>query len=153
MLDKNQYFLFQTVGNKITPLVVNPGRIVLTNVTLYFQPYNNAEEKPVIKVKLTSIKRIFQRRYLLRPLGKLFINFSEFFRRLEFCFEMEIFFAGLEIEYTNNKEKSDHIYLTFSKPEDRQKLYHRIIIAQQELKQTLSQPQPDNNNLNNQGRI
>ena len=35
-----------------------------------FQPYNNAEDKPVIKVKLTSIKRIFQRRYLLRPLGK-----------------------------------------------------------------------------------
>ena len=53
---------FQTVGNKITPLVVNPGRIVLTNVTLYFQPYNNAEPVPVFKVKLASIKRIFQRR-------------------------------------------------------------------------------------------
>ena len=58
-------FNFQTVGNKITPLVVNPGRIVLTNVTLYFQPYNNAEPVPVFKVKLVSIKRIFQRRYLI----------------------------------------------------------------------------------------
>ena len=100
--------LLQTVGNKITPLVVNPGRIVLTSATLYYQPYNNAEEKPVIKVKLSSIKRIFQRRYLLRPLG-------------------------LEIEYTNTKNKSDHIYLTFSKPEERQKLYHKLVIAKQEL--------------------
>ena len=101
-------YYFQTVGNKITPLVVNPGRIVLTSATLYFQPYNNAEQKPVIKVKLSSIKRIFQRRYLLRPLG-------------------------LEIEYTNIKNKSDHIYLTFGKPEERQKLYHKLVIAKQEM--------------------
>ena len=84
--------MFQTDGNKISPLVVNPGKIVLTSVTLYFQPYNNAEDKPVIKVKLSSIKRIFQRRYLLRPLG-------------------------LEIEYTDLKGRTDHVYLTFSKPE------------------------------------
>ena len=71
---------------------MNPGKIVLTSVTLYFQPYNNAEDKPVIKVNLSSIKRIFQRRYLLRPLG-------------------------LEIEYTDLKERTDHVYLTFSKPE------------------------------------
>ena len=51
------------MGNKITPLVINPGRVVLTNAILYFQPYNNAEANPVIKIKLTSIKRIFQRRF------------------------------------------------------------------------------------------
>lgn len=100
--------LLKTVGNKITPLVINPGRIVLTNVTLYFQPYNNAETSPVYKVKLASIKRIFQRRYLLRPLG-------------------------LEIEYTNIRGKSDHIYLTFNQPNDRQKLYHKIIVARQDV--------------------
>ena len=55
--------LFKTIGNKITPLVVNPGIIVLTDVILYFQPFNNAEATPVIKVKLNSIKRIFQRRF------------------------------------------------------------------------------------------
>ena len=99
-------------------MVVNPGRIVLTTVTLYFQPYNNAEKQPVIKVKLSTIKRIFQRRYLLRPLG-------------------------LEIEFTNMaKNKSDHIYLTFNKPEDRQKLYHKLLIAKQELE--LKAGQEDN---------
>ena len=54
--------LLKTVGNKITPLVVNPGRVVLTDAILYFQPYNNAEANPVIKIRLASIKRIFQRR-------------------------------------------------------------------------------------------
>ena len=39
---------------------------------------------------------------------------------------------GLEIEYTNMKGKSDHIYLTFSQPEERQKLYHKIIVARQQ---------------------
>ena len=57
-------------------------------------------------------------------------------------------FSGLEIEYTNSKDKSDHIYLTFSKPEDRQKLYHRIIIALQEVQQM---PRQQDNNLNNPG--
>jgi len=115
--------LHKTVGNKITPLVVNPGRIVLTDVTLYFQPYNNAEAVPVFKVKLASIKRIFQRRYLLRPLG-------------------------LEIEYVNMKGKSDHIYLTFNQPSERQKLYHKIIVARQAQPQSQS-PQQIPQTLNN----
>ena len=38
---------------------------------------------------------------------------------------------GLEIEYTNMKGKSDHIYLTFNQPSERQKLYHKIIVARQ----------------------
>ena len=104
------YFHSQTVGNKVSPLVVNPGKIVLSTTILYFQPYNNAEDKPVIKVKLSSIKRIYQRRYLLRPLG-------------------------LEIEYTDIRNRTEFIYLTFSQPEERQKLYHKLIIARQELEE------------------
>ena len=44
---------------------------------------------------------------------------------------------GLEIEYTNIKDRSDHIYLTFSQPCERQKLYHRIIVARQQQQQKL----------------
>ena len=33
----------ETQANKISPLVVNPGRIVLTCSRIYFQPYNNIE--------------------------------------------------------------------------------------------------------------
>ncbi|XP_040571952.1 protein FAN [Lepeophtheirus salmonis] len=100
--------LFKTVGNKIRPLVVNPGRIVLTDRILYFQPFNNAETKPVLKIRLDYIQRIFRRRYLLRPLG-------------------------LEMEYLNEKRKRERMYLTFAQPEDRNKLYHKLI-AQEPLK-------------------
>ena len=34
---------------------------------------------------------------------------------------------GLEIDYVNHRDKREHIYLTFQKPEDRQKLYHKMI--------------------------
>ena len=30
-------------GEKVTPMVANPGRILLTSHRLYFQPFNNAE--------------------------------------------------------------------------------------------------------------
>ena len=36
---------------------------------------------------------------------------------------------GLEIEYVNMKSKSDHIYLTFNQPSERQKLYRKIMSA------------------------
>ena len=52
---------------KVLCLITKRSNLFISNC---FQPYNNAEEKPVIKVKLASMKRIFQRRYLLRPLGK-----------------------------------------------------------------------------------
>lgn len=31
------------LGERIAPLVSNPGRIMLTSSRLYFQPYNNVE--------------------------------------------------------------------------------------------------------------
>ena len=52
---------------------------------------------------------------------------------------------GLEIEYVNMKGKSDHIYLTFNQPSERQKLYHKIIVARQA--QPQSQPQTTLNNV------
>lgn len=33
--------VIETQANQITPLVVNPGRVVLSTSRLYFQPYNN----------------------------------------------------------------------------------------------------------------
>lgn len=42
-------------GEKVTPLMSNPGRIMLTSSRIYFQPYNNVEvvcDLPVIIVTL-----------------------------------------------------------------------------------------------------
>lgn len=35
--------VIDTIGSKISPLVVNPGKIVLSTQNLYFQPFNNIE--------------------------------------------------------------------------------------------------------------
>lgn len=42
-LDLYEKILVETQADKITPLVVNPGRVVLSNSRLYFQSYNNIE--------------------------------------------------------------------------------------------------------------
>lgn len=31
-------------ANKVLPLVINPGRVLLTNSRIYFQPYNNMDQ-------------------------------------------------------------------------------------------------------------
>ena len=59
----------QINGNKITPLVQNPGRIVVTDQRLYFQPLHNSGPKPVERYDLSSIERILTRRHALRHIG------------------------------------------------------------------------------------
>ncbi|XP_062502057.1 protein FAN-like [Corticium candelabrum] len=58
----------ETTGDRVTPLVQNPGQIVLTTAFLYFQPFNK-EPEIVLKVKLSSMGQIVKRRYLLRQVG------------------------------------------------------------------------------------
>ena len=50
---------------QVSPLVSNPGRVILSSVRLYYQPYNS-EPWPVLKIRLTDIERVVQRRYLLQ---------------------------------------------------------------------------------------
>ncbi|XP_033626549.1 protein FAN-like [Asterias rubens] len=96
-----EQIIMETVGDHIKPLVVNPGRIMLTSSRLYFQPFNNVEPVPVIKIKLSDIKRLIKRRFLLRE-------------------------VGLEIFCSESSFKSD-MFLVLSKPEDRNKLYNNIL--------------------------
>ncbi|KAI4464259.1 beige/beach-related [Holotrichia oblita] len=42
-LDLYEKIIMETQGEKIDPLIRNPGRIILTNTKFYFQPYNNIE--------------------------------------------------------------------------------------------------------------
>ena len=73
------------------------------------------------------------------------IHICKFFSHLRYLLRP----LGLEIEYTNIKGKSDHIYLTFSQPSERQKLYHKIILARQNLSQR--NPDPDDHPLKSNG--
>lgn len=58
-------------GERITPLVSNPGRIMLTSSRLYFQPYNNIEVEPVLKITLSDLQSVHKRRYMLRHMVRM----------------------------------------------------------------------------------
>ena len=94
--------VFETVANRVAPLVLNQGRILLTNQFLYFQSDNNVEKDPVIKIRLKNITSVFCRRYLLRP-------------------------QGLEISYEDEKGAKQQIYWSIVKKGDRDLLYKKMM--------------------------
>ncbi|RZF42157.1 hypothetical protein LSTR_LSTR004306 [Laodelphax striatellus] len=67
--DLSERIVLEIIGNRITPLVVNPGRILLSNLNLYFQPFNKIEPHLFLKIPLKGIKSITKRRFLLRQVG------------------------------------------------------------------------------------
>jgi len=42
--DLYEQVILETQANKVLPLVINPGRVLLTNSRIYFQPYNNMDQ-------------------------------------------------------------------------------------------------------------
>lgn len=52
-MDLYEKVVMETHADKVTPLVVNPGRVLLSTSRLYFQPYNKMGE-----VMTTSVKTI-----------------------------------------------------------------------------------------------
>ncbi|KAK7576021.1 hypothetical protein V9T40_012307 [Parthenolecanium corni] len=67
--DLDEDIILEENGSKISPLVVNPGKIILTSLSLYFQPFNNIELTNCVKIRLSDIKSIYKRRFLLQHVG------------------------------------------------------------------------------------
>lgn len=42
--DLYEQVILETQANKVLPLVINPGRVLLTSSRIYFQPYNNMDQ-------------------------------------------------------------------------------------------------------------
>eukprot|EP00047_Mylnosiga_fluctuans_P005972 m.243958 g.243958 ORF g.243958 m.243958 type:complete len:918 (-) comp14365_c0_seq1:118-2871(-) len=89
----SEKILFESVANMVLPLVSNPGRVLLTNKRVYFQPFNNVDSDPVQKYRLRDITRVVPRRYLLRSTGielfhegeyRLYLAFASKQKRDEF---------------------------------------------------------------------
>ncbi|XP_072766799.1 protein FAN isoform X2 [Anoplolepis gracilipes] len=90
-------------ANKVSPLVVNPGRVLLTTSRIYFQPYNNMDQHPVLKIQLKDIRNIIKRRFLLRR-------------------------VGLEIKWMRQVDnKIEHLFLSFQNQDDRDQLYENLL--------------------------
>ncbi|XP_060517176.1 protein FAN-like [Cylas formicarius] len=100
-LDLYEKVVIELQANKICPLVINPGRIVLSTMRLYFQPYNNVEMCPVVKIDLNAVRQIVKRRFLLRHIG-------------------------LEV-YCNENSSNSHIYLSFRNQTDRDNFFATIM--------------------------
>jgi factor associated with neutral sphingomyelinase activation len=69
MASLDERILVETLANKITPLVSNAGRLLVTNKMVYFQPLNNVAATPVEKLSLKDCVRVVKRRHELRPLA------------------------------------------------------------------------------------
>lgn len=59
----------EVISYKITPLVDQAGRLLLTQKRLYFQPFHKVSSKPVRRYDLDQIYCIVKRRRLLRHIG------------------------------------------------------------------------------------
>ncbi|KAK9510830.1 hypothetical protein O3M35_005530 [Rhynocoris fuscipes] len=95
--DLDESIIMETTANKITPLVMNHGRIVLSTTTLYYQPFNKIEPYHILKINLCDIKTITKRRFLLQH-------------------------VGLELHYKDN-----YLYLSLKTQSDRDSLYLALL--------------------------
>ncbi|XP_033226844.1 protein FAN-like isoform X2 [Belonocnema kinseyi] len=115
--DLYEQVVTEVQANKVLPLVVNPGRVLLTNSRIYFQPYNNMDQHPVLKIQLKDIKNVIKRRFLLRQ-------------------------VGLEIKWTRVPEgKPEYFFLSLNNQEDRDKLYSDLLKQSQVHLETIPQNQ------------
>lgn len=101
--DLYEQVVLETQANKVLPLVVNPGRILLTTSRIYFQPYNNLDQHPVLKIQLKDIVNINKRRFLLSQIG-------------------------LEIKWLRQPEnKLEHLFISLKSQNDRDELYTNLL--------------------------
>nr|XP_033328034.1 protein FAN-like isoform X1 [Megalopta genalis] len=101
--DLYEQVVLETQASKVLPLVINPGRILLTTSRIYFQPYNNLDQHPVLKIQLKEIINVIKRRFLLRQ-------------------------VGLEINWTKQPEnKTEHLFISLNNQHDRDELYKSLL--------------------------
>eukprot|EP01147_Barroeca_monosierra_P008921 gene8922-1264_t len=102
--DLAEHIVIEKIVALVMPLTRNPGRVILTNSIIYFQPFNNIDSEPVTKYFIDDIKSLVTRRYLLRDVG------------------LEMFFRS-----------GDTLYLSFATKSDR-KAFMQALLQQPSLR-------------------
>lgn len=102
--DENEKIVLELVGSCITPLCSQPGRVVITYCSVYFQPFNVVSNNPIQTYHLSKVLNVSKRTHLLEDAG------------------LEVFFPG-----------RNSLFLTFKSPGDRD-LFVRVLRQQPELK-------------------
>ncbi|KAJ6226016.1 protein fan [Anaeramoeba flamelloides] len=96
--DLSEKPLLECFAYHVTPLVKNPGRIMLTNQQLYFQPFSKTSGVFVQKFSYEKVSSVHKRRHMLAQLG------------------LELFM----------KDKTS-IYLAFKSPKHRDTVYETLM--------------------------
>ncbi|XP_024362547.1 uncharacterized protein [Physcomitrium patens] len=70
LVDLSEYVLLDLPAFQVTPLVREPGRLVLTQARIYFQPLHNLnDDNPVRSQPYSEVLAVARRRHSLRPIG------------------------------------------------------------------------------------
>ncbi|KAL3683862.1 hypothetical protein R1sor_001884 [Riccia sorocarpa] len=112
LVDLSEHIILDLPAAQVTPLVREPGRLVLTQVRLYFQPLHNFNnDNPVRSHPFTSIVAVARRRHALRHIGmEVFFKEEGQLTRNISCGK---FTGGASVFYTfQNVEKRDVAFKT-----------------------------------------
>lgn len=129
-----EQILFESIVNKINPLVANPGRIILTNMCLYYKPFNNLEnEQKLLKIKLIQIKYVIKRRYHLKKIGCEIVFNNKLSTSKQSFDESWDSLNSTNMNTNNNDRKTlPYLYLTFEDEQTRDKFYDKLVIDQRD---------------------
>jgi factor associated with neutral sphingomyelinase activation len=119
--------VFESIVNKIEPLVKNPGKIILTNMCLYYKPFNNLldENYNNIKIKLAHVKYVVKRRYHLKRIG------CEIIFRNDLNSDLDHQSKQKSPEHASSKSMP-YLYLTFESEEFRDAFYNSLVVDQRD---------------------
>ena len=125
---------FESIVNKINPLVANPGRIILTNMCLYYKPFNNLEnEQKLLKIKLIQIKYVIKRRYHLKKIGCEIVFNNKLSTSKQSFDESWDSLNSTSMSTNNNDRKTlPYLYLTFEDEQTRDKFFEKLVIDQRD---------------------
>jgi factor associated with neutral sphingomyelinase activation len=130
---------FESIVNKINPLVANPGRIILTNMCLYYKPFNNLDnEQKLLKIKLKQIKYVIKRRYHLKKIGcEIVFNNKLTTNKLSFDDSWDSSSSNSNMTNANKTHNNDrkslpYLYLTFEDEQTRDKFFDKLVIDQRD---------------------
>lgn len=75
LVDFMERVLFSGAASQLTPLVCESGRLVITNLRIYFQPLHNVTgDSPVRVHALADVAAVARRRSSLKPTGIIPLN-------------------------------------------------------------------------------
>jgi WD40 repeat protein len=126
---------------RIFPMVTCPGRIMLTERAVYFQPSlinNVAGSDPVAMWNLRDIKRVLRRARLLRETGLELILQDSAITSASGT-SMEVLAAGLKPESPSGAS----VFFAFNSPKERTAVYQEILAALKEARKSSLHPVED----------